>query len=364
MIPNAGFGFFRKGGLVLLAIMGLLRSAHAVDSNPASGDDGKSAATVVTGDPAPLPSYLQLQEQLRDAQLAIEKDRQEAETAATSNLLVMNERLRLMENALATERLERANSIEHSDRIILMAVGTFAGVGFLAWLLASFLQWNAVNRLAAAAASLSATHSLPVLEMGRTQPPPARALEESNARFLGLIERLEHRIGELEPPAKLPQSPPENGSTNGASTSSAPVSILGESLPPVAPAQASVINLLLNKSQTLLKLDKPEDALGCIDEVLALDPDHADALVKKGAALERLQRLDEALQCYDRAIAHDHSMTMAYLYKGSLFNRTQRYREALACYEEALKRPEKNAGSQAPPANQSRISASTEERSF
>jgi tetratricopeptide (TPR) repeat protein len=85
-------------------------------------------------------------------------------------------------------------------------------------------------------------------------------------------------------------------------------------------------------------LDKPEAALGCLEEVLALDPGHTEALVKKGAALERLQRFDEAIQCYDRAIAQDNSMTMAYLYKGGVFNRTERYSEALACYEQALKR--------------------------
>jgi tetratricopeptide (TPR) repeat protein len=88
-------------------------------------------------------------------------------------------------------------------------------------------------------------------------------------------------------------------------------------------------------------LDKPQEALDCFDEVLALDPEHADALVKKGAALERLQRLDEAIECYDLAIARDNSLTMAYLYKGGVFNRMERYSEALACYELALKSQQK-----------------------
>jgi tetratricopeptide (TPR) repeat protein len=104
--------------------------------------------------------------------------------------------------------------------------------------------------------------------------------------------------------------------------------------------KTGMITLLLGKSQTLLKLDKAQASLGCLDEVLALDPGNTDALVKKGAALERLLRFDEAIQCYDRAIAQDNSMTMAYLYKGSVLNRTDRHNEALACYEQALK----NAG--------------------
>ena len=41
------------------------------------------------------------------------------------------------------------------------------------------------------------------------------------------------------------------------------------------------------------------------DQVLALDANHPEALVKKGAALERLRKLDEAIACYDRAIAAD-----------------------------------------------------------
>ena len=107
----------------------------------------------------------------------------------------------------------------------------------------------------------------------------------------------------------------------------------------------------MSKSQTLLKLDKPEASLACLDELLTLDPANADALVKKGAVLERLQRLDEAIQCYDRAIAQDDSMTMAYLYKGSVLNRTERYGEALACYDQALKRAGKSPAPPSSPAD-------------
>ncbi len=71
--------------------------------------------------------------------------------------------------------------------------------------------------------------------------------------------------------------------------------------------------------------------------MLALDPNHTEALVKKGAALERLHKLNEAIECYDRAIAVDGSMTTAYLYKGGLYNRLERFKEALQCYEKALR---------------------------
>ena len=103
-----------------------------------------------------------------------------------------------------------------------------------------------------------------------------------------------------------------------------------------AAPEAARITMLLGKGQSLLNLDQAEEALACFDQVLTLDPNHPEALVKKGAALERLRKLDEAIACYDRAIAADSSMTVAYLYKGGLFNRMERFGEALECYEKAL----------------------------
>jgi tetratricopeptide (TPR) repeat protein len=140
---------------------------------------------------------------------------------------------------------------------------------------------------------------------------------------------LEQRLHDLETSVKPPRKLIEGGSNGSAAE-------LGDA-PPAAPDRMATISLLISKSQTLLKLDKAEAALGCLEEALTLDPANPDALVKKGAALERLRRLPEAIECYDRAIAQDSSMTMAYLYKGSLFNRMERYSEALACYEQALK---------------------------
>jgi tetratricopeptide (TPR) repeat protein len=338
MMSNAGFGFIRTGCLVLLAIMGLLRPARAVDTNAAPGADGNTAEAGGISAQDSLRTYLQIQEQLSNTLTAIEKNRQEAEAATATNAQVLEARLRVMEKTSADGRLELMQGMERSDRMVLMAAGTFAAIGFLVLLLAAFLQWTAVNRLAAAAASLSAVHPPQLSGLGAAQLPPAHVLEQSSTRFLALIERLEQRIHELEASVKPPQSLPESSSTNGDANGRAVESSPGEISPPAAPGQVGAINVLLSKSQTLLKLDRPEAALGCLEEVLALDAGNTDALLKKGAALERLQRFDEAIQCYDRAIAQDSSMTMAYLYKGGVFNRTERYSEALACYEQALKR--------------------------
>ncbi len=330
MMSKAGFGFMRMGCLVLLAFVGLIRPALAVDTNAAPAGAALGAQDF-------LRSYLQIQEQLRDTQLAIEKNRQEAAALAASNSLALDERLRLMEKSLANARLDQLTAIEHSDRMILLAAGVFVAVGCLVLVLVALLQWTAVNRLTAAAAGPSAARPPQLLSMGEVQLPPTHALEQSNTRFLNLIERLEQRIRELEASLKPSSSLPESSFANGSPHGPATEALTGEISPPAAPDKASTINLLLNKSQTLMKLDKPEAALDCFDEILALDPNNADALVKKGAALERLQRFDEAVLCYDLAVARDNSMSMAYLYKGGLCHRLGKYSEALACYEQALK---------------------------
>jgi tetratricopeptide (TPR) repeat protein len=127
-----------------------------------------------------------------------------------------------------------------------------------------------------------------------------------------------------------PAANPANGESEPAAA--------GETTPS---SEAALISFLLGKGQSLLNLDKADEALACFDEVLGLRADHSEALVKKGTALEKLRRLNEAAECYDRAIAADHTLTIAYLCKGGLFNRMERYNEALECYELALRTQEK-----------------------
>ena len=276
---------------------------------------------------------MQIQEQLHNTQVGIEKYRQAAEAAVASNAQVLDERLGAMEKSLASQQLDELKGRERMERMILITSGIFAGVGFLVLLVAAFLQLTAVNRLAAAASTL-ASHPPHALGMGDAQLPPSHALQQSTASFLGIIERLEQRIHDLEAVTKPSPSLPENTSAN--LDSNAP-SVMADDATPLPADKAGAVNVLMNKVSTLLKLDKPEAALTCLDELLTLEPGNVEALVKKGAALERLQRFDEAIQYYDRAIAQDNSMTMAYLYKGGVYNRLERYTEALACYEQALK---------------------------
>ncbi|HWF19574.1 MAG TPA: tetratricopeptide repeat protein [Verrucomicrobiae bacterium] len=347
--------------LILSMVVGLRamggKASAADNTNAVSDAEGKVAEAALITNQESIRSNLQIQEQLHDTLLAIEKNRQEAEAAAARNAKMLEERLNLMEKTLAEQRsnylsdIERADrmmNIEHTDRMMMMVSGGFAAIGFVVLLAAAFLQWAGANRLATLAAALPDRRPTPVLGFDETKLlASSQAMEQSNARFLSIIERLEQRIQAMEITPKSPQHLPEASSTNGAEKSVEILAVAESAATTTEPAssadtdKAEAARLLLAKGQTLLKLDKPQEALDCFDEVLALDPEHADALVKKGAALERLQRLDEAIECYDLAIARDNSLTMAYLYKGGVFNRMERYSEALACYELALKSQQK-----------------------
>jgi tetratricopeptide (TPR) repeat protein len=146
------------------------------------------------------------------------------------------------------------------------------------------------------------------------------------------VERMEKRIYELEHTAS-----PAVSVTAATAASSTPANDT-EARRAASPVseQASRITGLLGKGRSLLAAGKAKEAVACYNEILKLDINHPEALVRRGAALERLKQDDEAIQCYDRAIKADRKMTLAYLYKGGVCNRLERYEEALKCYELAL----------------------------
>jgi tetratricopeptide (TPR) repeat protein len=286
-----------------------------------------------------LRTYLQLQEQLHATRLAIESVGAEARQAAAQNAEELAGRLHALEQAVAAQRAKELEAMQSSNRNMLYVAGAFASIGCVAMLLMGYFQWRTVNRLAELSATmpsgvmaLGSVRPIAALGPGSTHEVTAAPPINPNPELLDTIHRLEKRVRELEhaSPASLTNGSPA-GDTDAHETNGSSV--------PVA-AEANNVNLMLGKGQSLLNMDKAEEALVCFDEVLALEPNNADALVKKGTALERLRKLNEAIECYDRAIAADNSMTIAYLYKGGLFNRMERFGEALECYEKALRTQE------------------------
>jgi len=276
-----------------------------------------------------LKSNLHLQEQLHTAQLAIERNRLESQEAARAQAAAINDKLDAIRTALETERQRQQEDMQRSNRTLLWVASAFGGVGLLAMLFTALFQWRAMNRMAEITAprALLAAPGPHGLIPAETGGPPGKAVELSNQRLMSVIDRLERRVFELEhtptktPPGAVPAVLVEAGTAPAA----------GEG------GHAARNTLLLGKGQSLLNADKAGEALACYDEILKLDPNHPEALVKKGAALERLKQDEEALRCYDRALAADSTLTIAYLYKGGIFNRLERYNEALECYEQALR---------------------------
>ncbi len=293
---------------------------------------------------SPLPpdaanGYLQIQAQLHDTQLAIEKNRQLAEAEAKRNADEMTARIEALQQTIAALRANEIAATQKTQQLTLILAGTFGTIGLGVMLLMAYAQWRTVSRLVELSPcplpprppGLGNSRPPPRLESGAKLASPAQAaIELSNVRLLGVVERLEKRILELEHTAHAPMQ------------ATAPTAVNGQNGPPaVLSGCEDRIASLLAKGQSLAGANEPEKALEYFDEALGLQPKHAEALVKKGDALEKLGRLDEAIACYDRALEANDGMVIAYLHKGGLFNRLARYDEALQCYEQALRTQEK-----------------------
>jgi len=365
--------------IISLALWCLPASGEvAPESGSTTGAVAKAVETTNSNSEETLRSYLQLQEQLHATRLAIERDRQEADSAAARNTEALVNRLQSIEQALAAQRAQELESMRSSNRTVLWVAVTLGSAGFLAIVLLAYSHWRALNRMEEIAASLSGDHwSVARLALAPPQStqPDRLALgpaEQSNQRLLGAIERLEKKIHDLEhtaplnveegktsqdssrqpepstaqreSPSLVAAEPVSNG--NGPKPVSQPVVSNGPTNSPARDEPQSTpksASALLSKGQDLLDRDQVEKALACFEEALAVKPDFAEAMVKKGTALERLRRFDEAMECYDQAIRADSTMTIAYLYKGGLCNRLERFNEALECYEQALRTQEKRA---------------------
>jgi tetratricopeptide (TPR) repeat protein len=292
-----------------------------------------------------LRAYLQVQEQLHDTQLAVERSRQEAQAAAAQDATALSNRLQAIEQSLLAQRASESETARHTNNLLLTIVGIFAVVGFAAALLTAYFQWRAVSRLADISTALAASRGLAfpaaaALAAGEHEALTNGSVEQSNTRLIGLVQQLEKRIAELEQTAVLPLqevTPSTNDNGGGEESLQSHPELALDS---ASDGKSTQTARLLERGQGLLN-ERPEEALSVFDEILASDPNNAEALVKKGTALEKMRQPQEALECYDRAIAADGSLTIAYLHKGGLCSRLEKYGEAMECYERALHTQEK-----------------------
>ena len=329
--------------LKVLAVF-LLLTAGATARATVSNQPPRSADAPVDTDS--LRAYLALQEQVRATQLALEKNRQETEAIAARSAAAIAEQIKTLTQTMTDQRAREIEAVQSTNRLMLIVVGAFACLGFVAMLMTSWLQMRALNRLTEFSGSLPARAGLSGLNPGSLISNAVAA--QANTQLFGALDRIERRMQEFEhstvhPAKAVPAesaratehteekraATPANGS-DGAGHVNGSIS------------HADQISVLLAKGQSLLSLEQASEALECFDAILGMQSGHAEALVKKGAALELLRRDDEAMRCYDHAIESDGSLTIAYLQKGGLFNRLERYEEALTCYERALQTQDRN----------------------
>ena len=328
-------------------VNGLILGAAIVLSSPAFGQESQPAEPSTTPEPVVetntnsqeiLRSYLQIQEQLHTALLAIEQNRQQTDEAGRRNVETISARLKLIEQALTAQREREAEAAEKSQRLVLMIAAIFGGLGLLAMAATAWFQLRAMNRLAqftSAGGTMLGHH--PMGSLGSGEPVTSvSAVPLPNANLLGAIERLEKRFLELQSATRASLPTHTVTQTNGEPR-------VSEVSGAAASEGAERISLLIGKGQALLNMDQVENALACFNEALEVDPANPEALVKKGTALERSKKLEEAIDCYDRAIAANNGMTLAYLCKGGVYNQLERFSEALECYEQALRTQQKAA---------------------
>ena len=342
--------FSRLGALGVAAVLFLSLAGELSAQNGAVVASAKPSSPEELSPAELLKSYLQLREQLQARQMAIASSRIEAEVTARAQAAAVGEKLDGLKTAMEAERERRRVEAEknqaqlaegqrqqfelqRSNRLVLWVAAVFGGMALLAIIVGPLLQWRAMNRLVQVVAArpplpAAATPSLLPAETGGLSD---QTVAVSSQRIQGALERMERRIFELEHTASRPPG------TSALATTSTVINGEPARRPLVSNDHATRIKLLLGKGQSLLDTGKAREALACYNEILKLDLNHPEALVKQGAALERLKQDDEAIQCYDRAIKADSRMTLAYLYKGGVCNRLERFEEASKCYEQALR---------------------------
>ena len=280
----------------------------------ALADDTNAPATVTRDEMT--KNYLQIQEQIHEAQLTLQQSQQAAVAAARSNAQEFAERLQALEQSVAAQHTANMESARKTQQMTLFMAGAFGLTGLGVMLLMVYFQWRAFTQLA----QISAQQHPALADINgavhQLAAPGRAAVDASNNRLLEAVSHLEKRLLELED--------------------------IQSHLPEVNELKLSDS---LSDAQKLLDNNQPQQALEAVEKILSRQPDHAEAQVKKAMALEKLGRTEDALKCCDHAIAVDGTLAIAHLHKGGLLNRLRRYDEALDCYERALQAQERKTAS-------------------
>jgi tetratricopeptide (TPR) repeat protein len=330
--------YFYQKILAGCAIAFLAIRVMAVDTN----------SSVSATNDALTANLLQIQEQLRSTQLAIQQNQQVADDAAKNNAELLAAQLQSLAQAVTLQRDSDVESTHKTLQWTLLAMGAFGLVCLGIMMVMVYLQSRAFTQLTQISAKQQAMFA-GANTVHQMAAPGRAAVENSNARLLDAVGQLKERINKLENGA-------DHGLENGVGNGVGNGVENGEKHGPGHDLENGVENNalllpngsngkakpdILAEAQRYLDDNAPQKALELFDRFLTGQPDHPEALLKKADALQKIGRNDEALAYYNRVIAKDSTLAVAHLHKGGLLNRLRRYDEALNCYEQALQAQEK-----------------------
>jgi tetratricopeptide (TPR) repeat protein len=104
---------------------------------------------------------------------------------------------------------------------------------------------------------------------------------------------------------------------------------------------------LLSRGQSLYQLCRYTEALSAANRVLAIQPEHVEALELRGDILQKLSRYQEALQSYDQALSflgndaesgQDETIATLWTERARVLAQLDRYEESVSSYDNALQR--------------------------
>ena len=96
------------------------------------------------------------------------------------------------------------------------------------------------------------------------------------------------------------------------------------------------VSTLTNLAATLIKLGRPEAALGALDQALAVEADNPDAWFHRGVALGDLKRFEDALAAFARFLRLRPEHAGAWFRHGQTLQQLERHEQALLSYDKAL----------------------------
>ena len=188
----------RRNFLIVFVCSTFSAGVFAAETNSFSSSEaaGITVQTQING-------YLQIQEQLHDTQLAIERNRQQAEAAAKRNADDMAARIEALQQIIAAQRASEVEATQKTQQFMLILAGAFGTIGLLVVLFMAYLQWRTVARLV----ELSSLHPAE-FALGNRRVSPSlvtgASVEQSNARLFSMVDQLEKRILELKQATRAP----------------------------------------------------------------------------------------------------------------------------------------------------------------